>query len=254
MKTPMIGLRYDLEKSFTIAMAIKGVYLDIREDITLDKMDILVILGGDGYILHEANAVAKSGFKIPLFRVNTGHVGYLANVDITMPDMNGLASCTNLIDKLYKREFILKRRTRIACYINDKYVDDALNDIVIERIYTRPITIYEQFEDDSNYLMRRGDGLIVATQTGSSAYNRAAGAPILVRDSFISTVICPADLTFGSFRIFNTDEILNVHLFNPWDNARVVLDGNEIARITSRDRIKIIKSDYSNYFIEFGDD
>jgi NAD+ kinase len=158
-----------------------------------DQVDVLIAFGGDGTLLDAAGAVAQSAAETPLFGVNLGHLGFLTEV--------GQAEMTGALDAL------LAGRTRVETRLlligrldrggREAASRVALNDIVVTRgALSRMIEI--DVSIDGQFVSHvKADGLIVATATGSTAYNLSAGGPIVHPgvDAFVLTPIAPHTLT-----------------------------------------------------------
>jgi len=167
-------------------IGVEGTYFDEMCKI----VDLLVSLGGDGTLL---SLVRRSyGHDKPVLGINAGNLGFLADIS--------LDSVPKLIDKLLADDYRIDERMMIEGYIErngEKKEFYAFNDVVI----TRP-TIARMIEIDASidndwFNTYRGDGLIISTPTGSTAYNLSLGGPILYPLSkvFIMTPIAPHSLT-----------------------------------------------------------
>jgi len=170
----------------------------------LAKVDFCITLGGDGTMLRAARyIVANSEKEIPLFGINLGNVGFLTNTG----KENGLRD----LEKFIAGKFTLQKRMLldVECKVlngadNDSICDVicdmecnatygfALNEVVIKG---RGLTRFSLFADGVPFAEARADGVIIATPTGSTAYNRSAGGATLLAESemFAITLICPMD-------------------------------------------------------------
>jgi NAD+ kinase len=163
----------------------------VPEERLGDQVDLAVVLGGDGTMLRAARLVADRGR--PVLGVNLGQLGFLA---MFAPAEARTALAAALADKLPRIE-----RMRLAV----KYVRqgarpvelNALNDAVIHQGAMARLIEVDAWCDDQFVASYRGDGLIVAWPTGSTAYNMAAGGPIVVpgQDAMTLTPICAHALT-----------------------------------------------------------
>jgi len=163
-----------------------------RETLGLG-VDVLIAFGGDGTLLDAASAVAHSSSDVPLLGVNLGHLGFLTEV--------GRAELTAALEAVLNGRTHTETRLLLAGRIEhaggpptDRL---ALNDIVLTRgALSRMMEI--DVNIDGQFVSRvKADGLIVATATGSTAYNLSAGGPILhpAVDAFVLTPIAPHTLT-----------------------------------------------------------
>lgn len=192
-----IGIVYDREKpeAKKLAFEVKDwlkkrkhqVFLRLGNSV-LEDLNLVITFGGDGLILQTANKVAA--YKTPLLRVNFGYVGFLANV-------KPAEIFEKLSAMLDEDNYIIAKRTRIEVLVKDEEGNllvrkDALKDIVAERINTQAIACEVAINGESNEY--RGDGIIFATRTGSTAYAESAGGPTLIKDDkFILRVISPSN-------------------------------------------------------------
>jgi NAD+ kinase len=175
-----------------------------REDLPR-ACDLIVVLGGDGTLIGTAGLVANAGVDIPIVGVNFGSLGFLT--EITLPELyDSLESVLAGTARIEERLMLRSRTLRDG----EEYTDRlALNDVVItksalSRIIDLAVTI------GSAPVMRvRADGLIVASPTGSTAYNLAAGGPIVHPgvDAILLTPIAPHMLTNRPIVVPASDEI-----------------------------------------------
>ena len=166
-----------------------GAILSDFDEVSKDA-DLVISFGGDGTLLHTANRVAK--YKIPVLGINIGRVGYMAELEA-----NELEYLANIIDGNFKVE----ERMRIDVSVTKKdgsvYTTSALNDAVVMKtglLWTIDMDIYADEMFISHY---SGDGVIVATPTGSTAYSLSAGGPIIdpVSKNITITPVCTHALT-----------------------------------------------------------
>ncbi|UQZ89920.1 NAD(+) kinase [Deltaproteobacteria bacterium Smac51] len=163
-----------------------------RERPPLDfHPDLVISLGGDGTLLYAARAWGLTG--IPLFGVNLGHLGFLAE---TEPDQFG-SLLKSILDGNYRVEKRLA--LEVAVERDGEIVADtlALNEAVVNKgALSRIITLHISVKDFGQWHFR-ADGVIIATPTGSTAYNLSAGGPVVypTLPAIILTPICPFTLT-----------------------------------------------------------
>jgi NAD+ kinase len=173
-----------------------GEPLEPEIEGTLDNgVDLLITLGGDGTFLWGARLVAERG--VPVLGINLGHMGFLTSITL-----NGVEEA---MERLFQGEYVLDTRSTLDARVigedgteRDRYL--ALNDFVIHkggmaRVTRLDLLVGEQ--DDLEEISRfTGDGLILSTPTGSTAYSLSAGGPIVAPDMacIIVTPICPHTL------------------------------------------------------------
>lgn len=155
------------------------------------KPDLVISLGGDGTLLYAARAWGLTG--IPMFGVNLGHLGFMAETD---PDH----FTALLIDILNGRYRVEKRMAlEVSVMREGRKVESALalNEMVVNKgTLSRIITIHVSIPEFGQWSIR-ADGVIIATPTGSTAYNLSAGGPVVYPTipAMIITPICPFTLT-----------------------------------------------------------
>ncbi len=213
------------------------------------NLDLVVVLGGDGTYL-EAVRMLK-GERVPLLGFNLGGLGFLT--------VNRSKDVYTMLEMALTGKLEIKRRSMIRIELRSKGKVKksltALNDLVLERgSLSRLISIHMAVEDQPITSLK-ADGLIVATPTGSSAYNLAAGGPILHPEvnALVVTPICPHSLTS---RPFICPEDRRIQLTTE-GQAEVTVDGVKVATLSADDEISVVRdaSDHaflrrpgSNYF------
>ena len=156
-----------------------------------EESDFLVSLGGDGTLL---SLVRRSyAWRKPVLGINAGNLGFLA--DVTLEEVD------NFLDQLFSGEYRIDHRLMIAGHIRKasgaKIEFFALNDVVISSPVTSKMVIVNAAIDGERFNSYRGDGLIISTPTGSTAYNLAAGGPVVypLTKAFILTPVLAHSLT-----------------------------------------------------------
>lgn len=143
----------------------------IDEESNFDAA-IALSIGGDGTFLRTAEKVARRG--IPILGINTGHLGYLADASVENID--------EVVDNLFSGNYKIEERTVLHVTTDSGVVIDnpfALNEIAISRQSTALMMSMHTWVNDSELTSYKGDGLIISTPTGSTAYNLSVGGPIL---------------------------------------------------------------------------
>ena len=226
---------------------------EISDDI--ENADMAVVIGGDGTVLRNARTLLQR--DIPIWAVNFGHLGYLTDCE---PE-EAMAAFDRIFSGDYKTE---NRITLIGCVDNNGQKEKflAVNEAVIyragiSRALNMDLTINDKF------IQRiQADGIIVATPTGSTAYNLSAGGPILLpeADNMVITSICQSLISLNSVVIAGSDVIkTKVHLpaLDEYELDRqpmLVLDGCARIKIADGADIIIKKSDKVLKLIKTGDD
>jgi NAD+ kinase len=210
------------------------------------KADVLLILGGDGTMLNAARLAGERG--IPILGVNMGGLGFLTEVR--------LEHLYPSLERVFANEYVLDERLMIGSHIHRHGETVAqgvvLNDVVVSkgilaRMIELRIAIQGQFVTNL-----RGDGLIISTPTGSTAYSLSAGGPIIspaVR-SLILTPICPHTLTHRPL-IVPDDAQIEVTLTSKDEGAMATLDGQVGVALTQGDTVELKVSEHRTRLIRF---
>jgi len=162
-------------------------------DLLVAAVDLIVLLGGDGTLLLTADRVAMAGARTPILGVNFGSLGFLT--EVRLPELydilESVLAGTARIDE--------RAMLRVEILDGDRLVQDVcvLNDVVITRGALSRMTDLSVSVNDQFVARFKADGLIVATATGSTAYNLSAGGPIVHPgvDALVLTPIAPHTLT-----------------------------------------------------------
>jgi len=214
-----------------------------REDLA-SKVDLLIVLGGDGTLLSAARALG--GHKIPVLPVNLGGLGFLTSVtlDELYPLLDQvLEGKHRTSERMMLDAEILRSGTTAMrqCALNDAVINKAALALMLE------LDVHVNGDHVGRY---RADGLIVATPTGSTAYSLAAGGPIIDPElgAFVITPICPHMLTNRPLVIPNTARI-EVDFAEAEDPVYLTLDGQIGSQLHPRDRISIVQAANKVLFI-----
>ena len=182
-------------KGIEVILAKRSADMIGEEGIDFTKMcevsDFLVSLGGDGTLL---SLVRRSyGYNKPVVGINAGNLGFLA--DITIDDVD------NFLEQLHEGIYRIDDRMMIeGCVQNSDGRQKnffAFNDVVIASATPSKMVKVDASIDKEWFNTYKGDGLIISTPTGSTAYNLASGGPVMypLTKAFIMTPICPHSLT-----------------------------------------------------------
>ncbi|MBR3272779.1 MAG: NAD(+)/NADH kinase [Clostridia bacterium] len=191
-----------------------------------DRCQLLIVLGGDGTILSGLDYAIEN--DLPILGVNLGRLGFLTELETDELD-------EGVIDRLLNGDYAIDTRTTMMVEGRDYLKYFALNDIVITR--ATPSVRIVSLEYQANGAMVdciSGDGLIVATATGSTAYSLSAGGPVVLPglECFVLTPICPHTLNARPV-VVSADERITVRMVDDRGGAQAVLDGR---RVISLDR------------------
>jgi NAD+ kinase len=239
-----VGIVYNLEKERAYTEYLRLKRWLARQGITslgaprvsraMMKAQLVVALGGDGTVLEVARAVAP--WSIPVLGVNLGRLGFLAATEIQ--------AMFRTMSRVLAGEGRLESRTMVAVTgrMGKKKLRRqlALNDCVLRSGATgRVLTLHASVRQRTlaNYA---GDGLIISTPTGSTAYNLAASGPIVYPDldALILAPICPHSLAQRPL-VLPTSEIISIEVGRPSPAALLCIDGTVVEKLSAGDRIEI---------------
>ena len=217
-------------------------------DKELATADLLVCFGGDGTILHAARDAALHG--VPILGVNMGSVGFMAELErselpLLAPLAHGMYS---IEDRMMLDVKVLRGEKLIS-------QDTALNDAVISKGSVARVAEMEVLADSVKVTAITGDGVIVATPTGSTAYSMSAGGPIVepTSRSIIVTPVCAHQLAARAM-VLAPERVVTVQL-PKWNRKYLYLsvDGGKAVRLTGGDRVEIRRSDRTTQLVRLAD-
>ncbi|OGP51108.1 MAG: NAD(+) kinase [Deltaproteobacteria bacterium RBG_13_43_22] len=217
-----------------------------------EELDLVVVLGGDGTLLKAARLYGHQ--EAPILGVNLGGLGFLTEI--------GLEELHPLFEKILRGEYQTENRMVLTGQIirdkEDLPAVPFLNDAVINKGALARIIDIETSIGGQFLTSYRGDGLIVATPTGSTAYNLSAGGPILHPSlkTILITPICPFTLTNRPI-ILQDDAVIDIRLVSKVSEVWLTFDGQvgyplkagDLVRVQKTVKsIHLIKSPFKNYF------
>src|SRR5690606_20968882 len=203
------------------------------------QVDLLVAVGGDGTMLHAARLAAPHG--VPVLGVNRGRLGFLADI--------GPADLPQRLDEVLAGQYVRDRRAMLCARIERPGAPDrrchALNDVVMMKWRTGRMLDFETWIDGRFVNTHGGDGLVVATATGSTAYALSCGGPILYPelDAVVLAPICPHTLSDRPIVVRSTSTIEVRLLERPDTQAQVTCDGLTIGELAPGDRLIVTPSE-----------
>jgi NAD+ kinase len=248
-KLEKIFLKHNIEVSIeSISGGMIGI-MGMEFDLLCENSDALVTLGGDGTLISTVRRSFK--YDIPIFGVYAGCLGFLA--DINLNELNGFVA------KLVEGDYRVDERSILEAQIvqNNKEVTlYAFNDIVLTRPSVSNMIHVETLVDSKAFNTYYGDGVIVSTPTGSTAYNLSAGGPVLfpLTNVFALTPICPHSLTQRPVVLPGE---FSIEMKTSQDKALVIIDGQDKHELESgqsihirlaKNRVKLIHRNEFNYF------
>lgn len=219
-------------------------YSLLKDKVCAQGYELVVVLGGDGTYLSTVRHIHPH--DTPILGINMGSLGFLTEVK--------LDSAYEALDAALNNRLERRPRTMIDVQVQHAnksvFTDTALNDIVIER-GARSQLVRIQIYSQTNLVQDvKADGLIIATPTGSTAYNLAAGGPILHPEtaSMVVTPVAPHNLTSRPI-VFPDHLELRLRLAPGNQTAQLTVDGRKGESITEHDTIVIKKSTHIHYVL-----
>lgn len=213
-----------------------GIDLNKQVELPKERIDLIISLGGDGSFLNLVEMVVQR--DIPIMGVNFGHMGFLtAGLSDELEGLlcDYLEGETMVFDRMVlnilikKRAGILNRRT--------------LNDVVIASPdLSRVASLYVKVSEEP-LLKIRGDGLIVATPTGSTAHSLSAGGSLVDPkvDALLLTPLSPQSLSSRPL-IIRSDAMIEVGVQNKGENAHILCDGQQVGTLSHGEEVQVMKS------------
>ncbi len=201
-----------------------------------EKADKVVIIGGDGTILMAMRYTTK-----PVFTINTGSVGFLTEVEAH--------DAVESMKKVLEGEYFIEERMKIKTLLNGERLSDATNEVTIHvsyigKILSMVLSVNKMVTEEID-----GDGIIIATPTGSTSYAFSAGGPIVDPSlrAFIVAPIAPFR-HISSPLVIPADKQLYVRVKGN-KKAKIIIDGNREALISKKDEVVLSVSDKKSAFI-----
>ena len=226
-------LPFEVDRSYELPRDLRFHKLD-RE---LQNTELVICFGGDGTILHMAKAATRHG--VPILGVNIGTMGFMAELESTELDkLARLANEDYKIDSRMMLDVMVHRDRDII------YHDICLNDVVITKGAVARIVHLSVRCDGVQAMECGGDGIIIATPTGSTAYNLSAGGPIVEPEakSILVTPICAHDMA-SRCMVASDKRVITVGLtHNARRNAFLSVDGGKAVRLNMGDVATIRRS------------
>ncbi len=228
-------LAFDVDRNFELP---DGVVLhDLQKEIR--DAELLICFGGDGTILHASKAATRAG--IPVLGVNIGTMGFMAELE---------SSELSLLSRLATDDYTVEERMMLHVKVEHEgqvvLEDDALNDAVITKgAVARTIQLAVRC-DGVDIMSFGGDGVVVATPTGSTAYSMSAGGPIVepTAENIIITPICAHDIQTKTV-VTSAQRKIMVEIGRIGrKNAFLSVDGGRALRLNTGDVVTITKSSY----------
>ncbi len=232
-------LDYTLESTFAESLGRAGVPLDEMD------ADIFVTVGGDGTILRTLHVTEK-----PIYAINSGAIGFLTEVEPKFA-VSGLK-------RILDGDYFVEERGRLRVSINGERLPDAANEVTVQSAKIAKMIKFELYVGNEFADTIRGDGVVIATTTGSTGYAMSLGGPI-VHPAMDGTIIVP----IAPFRMANrplivpADKNVKVRVvrrasdFQSKD-VKVVVDGQHGFGMPLGAEVEAVKSERVSRFVRFG--
>jgi len=261
MKKIGININTTKDKDGKIIKYVKNIVSKYVDDINIftfkdavgldnDKyndLDIIIALGGDGTILRTSRNITNC--NTPILGVNIGNLGFLSSVE--------LLEFENAMKKYIEDDYYVEERMMLKCTLPlrhdaEEYI--ALNDIVVSKGTLARVVKYELHIDNKFYIDFTGDGLIIATPTGSTAYSLSAGGPIIYPnlDVIALTPICPLSLSMRTIVVDSKSEI-SINIKSEHESIFLTPDGQRAIKLNNYEKILVSVSNKKCRLIKFND-
>lgn len=200
-----------------------------------EDTDCIITIGGDGTLIQAARDLA--GRSIPMVGINRGHLGFLTQVS-RQEDIG------QALEALLSERYSLERRMMVLGSVirqdREIFQDIALNEIAVTRPEPLKVLRFEVLVNDEYLNQFAADGVLVATPTGSTAYNLSAGGPVMAPAGrmMVMTPICPHTLN-GRSIVLSAEDQVRIHLLS---SGRVAFDGDSFCELEAGDEIRVEKS------------
>ena len=207
----------------------------------LKDADFAVVFGGDGSIISAARNLSQA--SVPVIGVNLGKLGFLAEFSVD--------ELKKLFDDIASGKALIEKRMMLGCRIfrdgQEKFYSAAINDVFITAGAPFRTIELKMSVDGQMIAGCVGDGLVICTPTGSTAYNLSSGGPILAgsMEAMVITPICPHSLSFRPI-VINAESRVEVFGVRVNEGTTVSIDGQVSCRMSIDDVVKVEreKSDF----------
>ena len=205
------------------------------------NVDLIVTIGGDGTILRTCIRIPKP--EPPIMAIDMGARGFLTEIP---PD-----EALKAVNRYLNGSYHVESYSKIASFIGGFRLPDALNEIFITSRHLAKLLHVRIWKDNVEVMDCRADGVIIASQVGSTAYSFSSGGPILDPqvDALVLTPVCPVSLIRPI--VFPADSHITVELLKP-KRAVVVVDGDYQKSIgDGESKVTALISEHKSRFIRF---
>lgn len=239
-----IALPFEMDRSFQLPKNIQFSRLDKE----LSGSDLIICFGGDGTILHMAKTATRAG--VPILGVNNGTMGFMAEIESTeLEKLSCLADNHFRLDSRMMLDVTVHRGRDIV------YHDICLNDVVITKGAVAHIINLSVRCDGVQAMEVSGDGLVLATPTGSTAYSLSAGGPIVEPEAhnILLTPICAHNVTSRCMVASENRQITVALTRNARRNAYLSADGGKAFSLQMGDVVTVKKSNLQTRLVRLNE-
>jgi NAD+ kinase len=199
------------------------------------KVELVVVLGGDGTLLSIAHLAAQR--DVPVLGINMGDLGFLTEVPLDEMYLT-LDAFLGGDEKIVSPRRMLETKTKDNVYY-------CLNDVVINKGALARMIQCKILINEKEVAIFRSDGLIISTPTGSTAYSLSAGGPIIqpLIPAIIIAPICPHTLSFRPM-VISDSSMIKIRLLTEGEEVYLTLDGQRGNPLVKNDEVEIKRSDF----------
>ena len=210
-----------------------------------EDTECIIVLGGDGTLIRAANRLLS--YDVPMFGINAGTVGYLTGVEASEAEKG--------LERLCNGSFRVEKRMMLRSEINGEYSDTVLNEVAITRSGVSRIINLAVYVNGALLDVVSGDGLLIATPTGSTGYNLSAGGAVVKPEAelILITPICPHSLSSREIVVSAEDEIaveIRQSKRGPAIEAVATFDGRKAKNLRPDDKIIVKRSKYTTKMVQ----
>ena len=226
----------EMSRELLLWLAERGIAAEVGTIV--DDMDLLIILGGDGTLLHVADQASR--LHVPVVGVNLGDLGFLTEVAVRerYAVLEGILAGQVVVEE----RLMLKARVHCGGKAADwRY---ALNDVVVGKGSADRLARLSTWADQEYITTYRADGLIFSTPTGSTAYNLSAGGPIVnpALQAILVTPICPFMLESRPV-LLPAAVCLTTRLAEQANEVKIIVDGQPAWEMSAGDTLEVVASE-----------
>ncbi len=228
-----LNVRVDEQVAHMVSSAVEGMP---REQV-LNGADMVIVFGGDGTLISVARIAPE--LSVPILGVNVGGLGFLT--ELTLEKL--FSSLSEILDGKFVLEERIAIRARVSGAERKPKTFFAVNDFVINKSAIARMIDIRTYVDDSFVAKYRGDGLIISTPTGSTAYSLAAGGPIIqpTTNVLVLSPICPHTLTNRPI-VVPDSVVIKTQLLSKGQEVTLTIDGQEAVPLFDGDEILVFKA------------